>query len=146
MNVEINDFQNDMKIDSKWVESVVLHTLALKEVSTDQIIVNFVDEETITGLHADFFQDPTPTDCITFPIDQDGREDDIHHLLGEIFVCPKTAQKYVASNGGDEKNELKLYIIHGLLHLLGYDDIEDEDRAEMRKEEAKCLEMCAELK
>jgi len=142
VNVEVNNFQDDMTIDSTWVKSVVMHTLALKEVSTDQVIINFVDEETITGLHADFFQDPTPTDCITFPIDPSDRNDEVHHLLGEVFVCPRTALKYAKAHDLDAKKELQLYIIHGLLHLLGYDDIEEDDRLVMREQESKCLEIC----
>jgi probable rRNA maturation factor len=70
--------------------------------------------------------------------DQD--DDDGYRVLGEVFVCPETAIHYVKSNGGDVYQELTLYTVHGLLHLIGYDDIEDEDRVLMRKEETRYLE------
>ena len=65
---------------------------------------------------------------ITFPLDQD--------FLGEIFICPKTALLY---NPQHPYQETTLYVIHGLLHLLGYDDISSKERTIMRREEKKLM-------
>jgi probable rRNA maturation factor len=63
-------------------------------------------------------------------------------FLGDIFVCPATAISYVSSHGsGEVYKETTLYVIHGLLHLLGYDDIEDKDIVEMREAEAQLLSL-----
>jgi len=101
-----------------------------------EISIQFVTKEEIGILHEDFFDDPSPTDCITFPIDPPGPE----ALLGEVFVCPEVAQEYAAEHGGDSQTETILYICHGILHLLGYDDIEEKDQKEMRKYEAFLME------
>lgn len=97
-----------------------------------EVNLYFVDAETISSLHRDFFDDPTVTDCISFPID-DAQERD--RLLGEVFVCPAVALQYAEDHQLDPYEEVSLYIIHGLLHLMGYDDIETEDQTKMRQAE-----------
>ena len=56
-------------------------------------------------------------------------------------MCPEVALNYAKDNQIDFEEELTLYIVHGLLHLLGYDDIEEEDRVEMRKQEALLMRL-----
>ncbi len=103
----------------------------------DEVGVYLVDTSTICDLHEQFFQDPSPTDTISLPMDD---EDAAYRVLGEVFVCPETACKYVTENGGDPYIETTLYIVHSLLHLMGYDDIDDVDRAKMREAEARHME------
>ena len=64
-------------------------------------------------------------------------ESDNYVMLGDIFVCPETAVRYAAEHGLDPYVEATLYIVHGLLHLLGYDDIDPADRRFMRRAEAR---------
>lgn len=106
----------------------------------DEVIIHLVDKKTITELHGNFFDDPTPTDCISFPMDMPGDEEETGpKILGEIFVCPEVALEYARAHTKNALEETALYIIHGVLHLLGYDDIEEQDALEMRKLEADCL-------
>lgn len=104
----------------------------------DEASLYFVDTPRICELHGQFFDDPTPTDCISFPMDDVDEEG--YRVMGDLFVCPATAMNYVLSNGGDVYQELTLYVVHGLLHLIGYDDIEDDDRIEMKQQEVVFLE------
>lgn len=85
-------------------------------------------------MHAEFFDDPAPTDCMTFPVDPiiKGEKD---LVLGDIVVCPKTAITFSEKRGKEVYQELTLYIVHALLHLLGYDDIHKKDRSLMRRKE-----------
>jgi probable rRNA maturation factor len=92
----------------------------------EEISVYFVTELEIAALHEQFFQDPTPTDCITFP-------------PGEIVVCPGVAIAYAKKRKGDPLEETVLYVVHGILHLLGFDDMEPSARKTMRKMEKKCM-------
>lgn len=94
--------------------------------------LHFVGKKKISSLHEQFFNDPSPTDCITFPI----HEPD---FLGEVFVCPQVALEYVTAHGGDLYQEITLYVVHGFSHLLGLDDLTPEDRKQMRAEERKWL-------
>jgi probable rRNA maturation factor len=103
-----------------------------------------VNKEKISNLHQQFFDDPSPTDCISFPIDTTKARKKEFSVLGEIFVCPKVAIEYATAHTIDPYLELSLYTVHGLLHLLGYDDLDPKQRKEMRREEKRCLKLLTE--
>jgi len=134
VKVLIFDRQNDLPINPKSIEHVVSSVLSLEERTTDEVSVYFVSTQEICKLHSEFMDDPSPTDCITFPMDQ--TETTSYHILGEAFICPKTALNYV-EDPQDAYNELTLYLVHSLLHLLGYDDIKEEDITRMREAETR---------
>lgn len=125
-------------------KSVVKHVLTTEGVETDEITIYFVTSPEICRLHAVFFRDPSPTDCISFPIDGAHSTHDGYHVLGEVFICPHTAIKYLTTQTeevtSDPYQETTLYLVHGLLHLIGYDDIEDKDCLKMRAAEKKHME------
>jgi len=98
-----------------------------------EVSFQFVGEKKIAQLHNAFFNDPTVTDCITFPVDK--KEAVPPRVLGEVFVCPKVALDYAKRHGVDPYRETVLYIVHGLLHLLGYDDLKPSERKVMRRKE-----------
>lgn len=95
----------------------------------------FVDDHEIGQIHADFMDDPSPTDVITFPADTD------MDFAGEIIVSVDHALKKSQELGLPFAQELALYLIHGWLHLAGYDDLNDADRQEMRKAEQRALNL-----
>lgn len=135
MFVQVTSSQNIIKVDPLQIETIVACVLKEKQVHCDEVSIHFASQEEITDMHGEFFDDPTPTDCITFPID-DSDEEEFYKVLGEVFVCPEVALNYAHEHQLLFEEELTLYIVHGLLHLLGFDDIEEEDRIEMRKQEA----------
>lgn len=137
MNVQVIQSQS-IAIDTTSVEKLVIDFTAFHGIRFDEATIHFVDTQTICDLHAKFFDDPTTTDCISFPMDAAGEEG--YLIMGDVFICPETAKDYVNTNGGDLYQEITLYTIHGLLHLIGYDDLDEEDRALMRSEEARYLE------
>ncbi len=100
-----------------------------------ELSIAFVDQEEIARLHDQFMGDPTPTDVITFPGDPE------LELAGEICVCPQVARDYALKQGQEFSPELALYLIHGYLHLCGFDDIEESDRAQMRQAEQQALQI-----
>lgn len=95
--------------------------LALQEVE-----VSIVSDNEIARVHADFLGDPTPTDVITF-----------HH--GEILVSADTAARQGAEHGQDIDRELALYVIHGLLHLAGWEDEDPEEQRQMHRLQERIL-------
>lgn len=82
--------------------------------------ISLVPDETIARVHGDFFDDPTPTDVITFP-------------HGEILVSTETAAVVGPEHGLSPLVETFLYVVHGLLHLNGHIDQADLERREMHK-------------
>ncbi len=81
----------------------------------EQVEISIVDDPTIARVHADYLDDPTPTDAITFP-------------YGEILVSCDTAARYAEEHGLPREEELFRYMVHGLTHLQGYLDYESADR------------------
>ncbi|NGX61375.1 MAG: Endoribonuclease YbeY [Chlamydiae bacterium] len=142
MKVLVFNEQSDLPINTETVQPVVKEALALENRRTDEIAVYFVSSQEISRLHKEFFDDPTPTDCISFPMDT-GTETG-YQMLGEIFVCPKTALDYVYKSGQEINEEIyrevTLYLVHALLHLLGYRDQEPADIKQMREAEKRHLE------
>lgn len=124
--------QRDLKISGKAAKKLIAAVLACQKRICGDVAVYFVSEQKICQVHEQFFQDPSPTDCISFPLEADP-------LAGEIFVCPQTAVLYAEKRGLDPYEEVALYIIHGLLHLLGHEDATPEGRRTMRKKEKSCM-------
>ena len=135
MKVFYKNSQKVLRIDRDQVKSLVRAFLHWKRVRCEEVGVYFVNKVTITELHNLYFQDPTPTDCISFPMDLLEEGDAKYRVLGELFICPEVACEYAKENDLSSWQELSLYIVHGLLHLLGYSDCDPLDISVMRKEE-----------
>ena len=133
--INIYNRQSSLPISARSIRLAVVFFLEEKKVDCQEISVYLVGKRKITELHGEYFNDPTLTDCITFPLD--------HQFLGEIFVCPPVAR---TANPEAPYDETTLYIFHCLLHLLGYDDINQKKRAEMRREEKRLMTLAREKK
>ena len=95
--------------------------------------VVFLNEEEHSKIHGDFLQDYRPTDVITFPADLE------NEMVGEICVSVDRAISEAESRNLPVEKELGLYLIHGWLHLVGFDDQNETDRKIMRREEANAM-------
>ena len=101
--------------------------------------VAFLDRASHSRIHGDFLKDFRPTDAITFPADP------VEGMAGEICVSVDQAIEEAANRELEFAQELALYLIHGWLHLVGFDDKEAEDRKIMRREERKVLDFVQDL-
>jgi probable rRNA maturation factor len=104
-------------------------------IASGELSVVFVDDATIAQVHADFMHDPTPTDVITFPANQ------AMESAGEIIVSVDHAMARAQELDIPFTRELSLYLIHGWLHLAGYDDRNEIDRVAMRAAELQALQI-----
>ncbi|MBA4138633.1 MAG: rRNA maturation RNase YbeY [Opitutus sp.] len=95
----------------------------------------FLTDAALAALHADFMNDPSTTDVITFEGDATAG------LAGEICVSADTAAAYAREHGRDFATELTLYLVHGWLHLAGYDDLRPAKKRRMRAAEARALKI-----
>jgi probable rRNA maturation factor len=138
--INVIDQQTALKISVEQVQQLVQEVIRYERQSCDEVNIYFVDTPTICHLHELYFNDPSPTDCISFPMDLE-QEESIHsRLLGELFVCPATAMAYADKHQSDPYQETTLYIVHSLLHLMGYDDTNAKARALMRQAERRHME------
>jgi len=90
--------------------------------------LNFVNKETISRLHAEYFDDPKETDVITFPLPGPV-------WCGEIYICIEVATEQALVHGITIDEELSRLALHGILHLLGFDDLQPKARRRMRERE-----------
>lgn len=92
----------------------------------EHLEATIVSDNVIAKIHMDFMNIPGPTDVITFP-------------YGEIVVSAETASQNARTYGLRLEEEIALYVIHGILHLLGFDDKEKTSATIMRREQEKIL-------
>ncbi|ROR53169.1 putative rRNA maturation factor [Luteococcus japonicus] len=94
-----------------------------------------VDEPTMSAYHERFMDLPGPTDVLSFPMDElrapEDDEDSPQGLLGDIVLCPAVTERQAAENGRRPEEEAEYLMVHGLLHLLGHDHAEPEEKAVM---------------
>lgn len=100
-----------------------------------ELSLAFLSDARLARLHADFLDDPTTTDVITF----EGQP--ALGVAGEICVSVDTASAYALRHGRDFSEELTLYVVHGWLHLAGYDDLQPAKKRRMRAAEARALKL-----
>ncbi|MEO9246085.1 rRNA maturation RNase YbeY [Citricoccus nitrophenolicus] len=100
-----------------------------------ELSVVCVDEAAMAQLHEEWMDLPDATDVMSFPMDElrPGTEDSPspEGLLGDIVICPQVAAVQAARGGHSTQDEILLLATHGLLHLLGFDHEEPEEKAEM---------------
>ena len=100
---------------------------------TAELSLAFLTDAALAELHDQFLDDPSRTDVITF----EGNPD--LGSAGEICVSVDTAAAYAKSHGVDFSGELTLYLVHGWLHLAGYDDLQPAKKRIMRRAESRAM-------
>ncbi len=128
----VND-QDRLSISADAVVSLVRHVLDA-ESCVEGVEVAFVDDVCQSDLHLRFLGVAGPTDVITFPLDDDTPGGG----LGEVVISTDTAVRQAADHpeapiDGDPNREVLLYVVHGVLHLLGYDDLDEDSAATMSR-------------
>ena len=105
----------------------------LKIKTNYEVDVNLVNDEEIHQINRDYRNADRITDVISFAFNDDGsslgmiKNEEIPHLLGEIFICIPQALRQAKEIGNSDERELSFLFVHGLLHLLGYDHMKEED-------------------
>ncbi len=106
----------------------------LKQEADAEVSISFVDEEEIQEINKNYRSKDQVTDVISFALEDE--EDNVIHedalrTLGDIIVCTKRAEEQADDYGHSYRRELLFLSLHGFLHLLGYDHMEDDDEREM---------------
>ena len=99
------------------------------------VSIALLSDQKVAELHGEFLDDPSETDVITFPGDAD------MDFAGEICVSVDQANTVCSENGTTLSEEITLYIVHGLLHLAGYNDKSDTDIPRMRQGERDVMQV-----
>jgi probable rRNA maturation factor len=100
-------------------------TLEAEGLGDVELSVSFVEAAEMEDLHVRYMDEPGPTDVLSFPQDDD---EEGTRVLGDVVIAPEIAAR---NNPDDPEAELRLLLVHGILHLLGYNHEEDVEKAEM---------------
>jgi probable rRNA maturation factor len=155
------DEQTAVPVDVlRWVR-LAEHVLRAERAPDDaEMAVVFVDRDTMTDLNVRFLGGTGPTDVLAFPLEEEipvGRDPDQGGYgpgstgepseppiaIGDVVVCPEVAQAQAAERGIPLDDELGLLVVHGTLHLFGYDHAEPDETARMQQREREVLESFA---
>jgi probable rRNA maturation factor len=127
--------QEMVAVDRAHMRNVVRTVLEDENVADGEISLAFVDNPTIQRLNQRYLGHDEPTDVLSFPLSDPKAK----KLAGELILGVEVARDQAAQRGHDVHAELALYIIHGLLHLCGYDDKSPDDENLMRQRERHYL-------
>jgi len=135
MSIEI---ENESGIDAPLEQILALANFALQKMHIDaaaDIEILLVNENVMESYHLDWMQESGPTDVLSQPIDglRPGKPNALTPAghLGMIVLCPQVAQKQAVVAKHSELKEILILVAHSILHLLGYDHVENEDEIEM---------------
>jgi probable rRNA maturation factor len=113
-------------VDEVATAGLARATLAGEGLLDVELSVSFVEEAEIEDLHVRYMDEPGSTDVLSFPLDD--VDEGGTRLLGDVVIAPAVAAR---NNPSDPDAELRLLLVHGILHLLGYDHEDGAEKAEM---------------
>jgi len=121
------------------VEALAQFVLRREGASEKEVSILFVDDRRISELNARHLAREGPTDVLAFPMSNPGDASLHPEIIGDVVVSAERALSYAREHRVRVDKELSLYLIHGLLHLLGYDDVKPADERKMRKRQRELL-------
>ena len=142
MSVEVNN-ESGAEVDEAGLAALARYMLdEMRMHPLAELSVLLVDAATMTGLHEHWMGQPGPTDVLAFPMDElrppppgtdrSGTEPGpVPGLLGDVVLCPEVAEAQAKRAGQPVGDELEMLCTHGILHLLGYDHAEPDERTAM---------------
>lgn len=135
MSIEINN-ESGVEVRQEELVRLIRHILTAMFVHPQtEVSVILADVETMEKLHLEWMDEPGPTDVLSFPMDElrpgTASMPTPAGLLGDIVLCPVVAQEQAVAAGHSMEEELLLLTTHGMLHLMGYDHGEPEEKEEM---------------
>jgi probable rRNA maturation factor len=125
--------EQERPVDAARLRDLAAHVLADRRVpAAMEVNVLLVERDAMTELNVQHMGGNGPTDVLAFPMDLPGEAvGDAPAILGDVVLCPDVAAHQAPEHGASEAAELELLLVHGILHLLGHDHAEEEERREM---------------
>lgn len=142
--LDITDQQTFLAVDHDRLRTAIARVLTAERIDSAEISLALVDDSEIHRVNREFLGHDYPTDVISFLLNDEVDSSDESScaelpLEGELIVSTETALREAAAHGWSPADEVLLYVVHGLLHLCGYDDLTDEARPVMRAREREVL-------
>lgn len=132
--MKILNKQKKIRLALSPLETFAAETLRLLKLKPETVAIAFVTDSDIARLNKIYRRKNTPTDVLSFPA-QSGKRINKKKFLGDIAIAPAVARRYAKKNRRSLENEICILILHGILHLLGYDH--ETDQGQMDRIERK---------
>lgn len=140
LELEIVNRHGLLTVDHELVRRAVERVLAAERVVSAELSLVLTHDAEIHRINREYLGHDYPTDVISFSLAPDGEAvASSHQVQGELIVSLDTARQVASAQGWSLQAEVILYVVHGLLHLCGYDDETDETRVIMRQREREIL-------
>lgn len=143
MELIFSEDKMPVKEVSELMEKAALECLRIEGCPEErtEISISFVSDEEIRQLNRDYRQKDSVTDVLSFPQYDDLEEafEDEIICLGDVVICEEQARRQAEEFGHSYDREIIYLFVHSVFHLLGYDHIEDDDKAEMRAKEEQVM-------
>lgn len=139
ISVTISYRRSDLLLDLGGVRRAIEIALSDAPFAGADIHVVVVDDATIHDLNRRFLGHNEPTDVLSFAMEDETDANEQRRIEGEIIVSADTAERVAGDFGWSREDELLLYVVHGTLHLIGYDDRTPSLKARMQAREREIL-------
>lgn len=144
--IQIANRQRTKKIDTRLLKEIVAELFSELKIARPELGISLVGAREMTLVNETFLQHEGSTDVITFDHQdpEPGTRNQELSLHGELFICVDEAILQAREFKTDWQSEVVRYVIHGVLHLIGYDDLKPELRRPMKREENRLVKNLAE--
>lgn len=145
---KLKEYNSFLDKYSGKIEKIVNEALVLNEIKLSNIYlgIGVVTKSTIHNINKEHRNVDRETDVLSFPMFEKGELNKLNEIpeeeeisIGDIVLCMDVIEKQAIEYGTGFDREMLYMITHGICHLLGYDHIEEDDKADMRKMEEKIL-------
>jgi len=143
MNVVIANCQRTKKINGRLLRKVVQELFLELKISGAELGINLVGAEEMAKVNWNFLRHEGSTDVITFDHADGAHGVTRPTLHGELFICVDEAVSQAKQFGTSWQTEIVRYVVHGVLHLLGHDDLKPGVRRTMKREENRLVRLLA---
>lgn len=146
--IEVNDAQSRLEVDVDTLREVAEEVLRHEGVASAEVSVALIDGETMRRLNREHLGHDYDTDVLSFLLDEEAPDEPAgpdaprgtgKRLDGEVLISTDVAAAAAEEFRWSGESEVVLYLVHGLLHLAGYDDLTDDEKALMRRREREHL-------
>lgn len=128
MTIEVVNEQSRLRVDRKRTEGLIRRVLKGEKAGRRDVTLLITDDKGIRKLNRDYLRHDRATDVIAFNAGE-------KKYLGDVVVSAETAVRESTHYGTTPKNEFERYVVHGLLHLLGYRDKKPADYKKMNRKQ-----------
>jgi probable rRNA maturation factor len=134
LKIDVSNCHDTRSVEEQRLRQAAEAILRDSAIGHAELSIAIVDDATIQPLNRQYLGHDYPTDVLSFLLDRQE-----NRLEGEVVVSVETAARAAAEYGWSTGDELLLYVIHGMLHLVGHDDATPDEQAAMRRHEQRYL-------